>query len=88
MSRSTYKLPILNYKLEKKIKKNIKSIKIWSRNIEVYPNLYNRQFEIHNGIKFLKLTITPEMQGHKLGEFVPTRKPCVFKKKDSDKKKK
>ena len=30
------------------------------------------KFEIHNG-KFIPITISDEMVGHKLGEFVPTR---------------
>jgi len=31
------------------------------------------KFEIHNGKKFIPITISDEMVGHKLGEFAPTR---------------
>jgi small subunit ribosomal protein S19 len=30
-------------------------------------------FEVHNGNKFLKVFVTEDMVGHKLGEFSPTR---------------
>ena len=30
-------------------------------------------FQIYNGKKFIPITISDEMVGHKLGEFVPTR---------------
>ena len=33
-------------------------------------------FEVHNGNKFLKVFVTEDMVGHKLGEFSPTR---IFK---------
>ena len=38
-------------------------------------------FMIHTGNSFRKLTIKSNMIGHKLGEFAPTRKKPIFKKK-------
>ena len=37
------------------------------------PEFVGLKFEIHNGKKFIPITISDEMVGHKLGEFVPTR---------------
>ena len=34
---------------------------------------------IHNGNKYVPVTITAEMVGHKLGEFAPTRKRFSYK---------
>lgn len=34
---------------------------------------------VHNGMQYLPVAITPEMVGHKLGEFSPTRKRFTYK---------
>jgi hypothetical protein len=34
---------------------------------------------VHNGKSYLPVNITPEMVGHKLGEFAPTRKPFSYR---------
>ena len=39
----------------------------------VVPEFVGLKFEIYNGKKFIPITISDEMVGHKLGEFVPTR---------------
>jgi len=56
-------------------------IKTQSRNTQITNCFLDQQFEIHNGKTFIKLKITKEMIGYKLGEFVPTRKKFSFKKK-------
>ena len=33
------------------------------------------RFLVHNGKQYVPLHITPEMVGHKLGEFAPSRQP-------------
>ena len=48
-------------------------IKTWSRGSTIVPEFVGLKFEIHNGKKFIPITISDEMVGHKLGEFVPTR---------------
>jgi len=35
--------------------------------------IVGKNFAIHNGKAFIKLYVTEEMVGHKLGEFAPTR---------------
>jgi len=36
---------------------------------------------VHNGNKYVTLRITPQMAGHKFGEFAQTRKKPLHKKK-------
>ena len=51
------------------------------RNMPVLPEMVGLTFGIHNGgaekgaNKFIMFEIKPEMIGHYLGEFSPTRKP-------------
>ena len=44
------------------------------RDIVITPQLIGVKLGVHNGKEFISLEIKPEMIGHKLGEFVPTRK--------------
>ncbi len=48
-------------------------IKTWSRSCTVVPEFIGYTFLIHDGRKHVKILITEEMVGHKLGEFAPTR---------------
>ena len=48
-------------------------LKTWSRDCTIVPDFIGHTFEIHNGQKFMKLFVTEDMVGHKLGEFAPTR---------------
>ncbi|PIM95757.1 30S ribosomal protein S19 [Candidatus Hodgkinia cicadicola] len=75
MSRSIWKPPFVSNKIIKKcyFKSNIKT---WNRNTCIIPRFIGKIFEVHNGITFIKVKVTPLMVGHKLGEFSFTRKPC------------
>jgi small subunit ribosomal protein S19 len=78
MSRSAKKGPAIDPKLIKKIAKvkqtsDRKPIKTWSRWSTITPAFVNITFEVHNGRNFIKVFVTEEMVGHKLGEFAPTR---------------
>src|SRR5206468_11398913 len=48
-------------------------IKTWSRDCTIVPDFVGATFAIHNGRVFIKLYVTEDMVGHKLGEFAPTR---------------
>jgi small subunit ribosomal protein S19 len=37
------------------------------------PEFIGKHFSVHNGRAFIKLYVTEDMVGHKLGEFAPTR---------------
>ena len=39
----------------------------------IIPDFVGLTFLIHNGKKFISITISEDMVGHKLGEFSPTR---------------
>ena len=66
---------------------NNKKIIPISRNYKITPNIVGKTFKIYNGKIFIKLTITDEMIGHKVGEFIPTRIKFIFKKKRKTNKK-
>jgi small subunit ribosomal protein S19 len=48
-------------------------IKTWSRDCTVVPEFIGQTFLVHNGRQFIKVYITEDYIGHKLGEFAPTR---------------
>ena len=78
MSRSVWKGPFVDPSLLKKVEKlkdqsNKLPIKTWSRKSTIIPDFVGVSFQIYNGKKFIPITISEDMVGHKLGEFSPTR---------------
>ena len=78
MARSVWKGPIVEKSLIKKVEKLKndpikKPIKTWSRKSTILPDFVGVSFLIYNGKKFIPITISEDMVGHKLGEFAPTR---------------
>ena len=78
MSRSAKKGPFVDEKLFKKVsalnERRAKSpIKTWARACTIIPEFVGHTFEVHNGIKHIRVFVTEDMVGHKLGEFSPTR---------------
>ena len=78
MARAVWKGPFVEESLIKKVEKlknetNKKPIKTWSRKSTIIPDFVGFSFLIHNGRKFIPITISEDMVGHKLGEFAPTR---------------
>ena len=78
MARSVWKGPFVEESLIKKVEKqkndtNRKPIKTWSRKSTIIPDFVGVSFLIYNGRKFIPITISEDIVGHKLGEFVPTR---------------
>lgn len=78
MGRSLKKGPFVDPKLYRKVQKAIDSgardaIKTWARRCTIVPEFVGRTFEVHNGKTFIKVFVTEDMVGHKLGEFSPTR---------------
>ena len=73
-----FKTPYVSYKLLKKIlslKENLKKdiIKTWSRSSTILPIMVGYTISVYNGRKHVPLTITDQLVGYKLGEFIPTR---------------
>ena len=48
-------------------------LKTWSRRCSIVPEFVGHTFMDHNGRVFLRVYVTEDMVGHKLGEFAPTR---------------
>jgi len=78
MSRSSKKGPYYDERLLAKVEKNKarEPIKTWARDCTIVPEFVGQTFLIHNGRQFMRLFVTEDMVGHKLGEFAPTR---IFK---------
>ena len=81
MSRSVWKGPFVDMSLVKKAAKVSESgrkevIKTWSRRSTILPQFVGLTFGVYNGHKFIPVSVTENMVGHKLGEFSPTR---IFK---------
>jgi small subunit ribosomal protein S19 len=78
MARSVWKGPFVDSFLLKKAEKARAStrneiVKIWSRRSTILPQFVGLTFGVYNGNKFLPVTVTENMIGHKFGEFSPTR---------------
>lgn len=78
MSRSSKKGAFVEPSLMKKVEamnanEKKKPIKTWSRKSTIFPEFLGNTFEVHNGKQFIKVFVTEDMIGHKLGEFAPTR---------------
>jgi len=76
MSRSLKKGPYVDVRLYAKVEKqgqNKEPLKTWARDCTIVPEFVGSTFLVHNGKQFLKVYVTEDMVGHKLGEFSPTR---------------
>ena len=88
MARSVWKGPFVELSLLKKAEEAqdanaTKPIKTWSRRSTILPQFVGLTFTVYNGHKFVPVSVSEEMVGHKLGEFAPTR---TFPGHASDKK--
>lgn len=78
MSRSRKKGPYVDPKLYLKVERMelagvTEPVKTWSRSCTIIPEFVGHTFMVHNGKLHLKVHVTEDMVGHKLGEFSPTR---------------
>ena len=78
MARSLKKGPFVDDHLMKKVdalndanKKSV--IKTWSRRSMITPDFIGHTIAVHDGRKHVRVYITENMVGHKLGEFSPSR---------------
>lgn len=81
MSRSSWKTPFIDKSLLKRLDPKHKKKPTWSRRSTIYPAAVGLKLQIYNGKNMVTRSIKPEMVGHKLGEFVTTRKTFIPKKK-------
>lgn len=76
--RSIWKGPYVHPSLIKKVSRMMESgvsqiIKTWSRASTIIPEFVGFVFDVYNGKAFIRVNVTEDMVGHKLGEFSPTR---------------
>lgn len=78
MARSLKKGPFVDPNVLKKMKrikdKTKESVKTWSRQCVISPEMIGYVFKVHNGKEFIEFSVSEEMVGHKLGEFAPSTK--------------
>lgn len=79
MSRSNWKTPFIDKSLLKRLSPEYKKKPTWSRRSTIYPAAVGLELQIHNGKDLVTRKIKPEMVGHKLGEFVTTRRTFIPK---------
>nr|YP_010156457.1 ribosomal protein S19 [Laminaria rodriguezii]QQY84971.1 ribosomal protein S19 [Laminaria rodriguezii] len=80
MSRSNWKTPFIDKSLLKRLTPEHEKKPTWSRRSTIYPAVVGLKLQIYNGKNMISRKIKPEMVGHKLGEFVTTRKNFIAKK--------
>ncbi len=78
MSRSLKKGPYVDRKLFLKVERlneagRKEPIKTCARACTIVPEFVGHTFLVHNGKQHIKVFVTEEMVGHRLGEFAPTR---------------
>ena len=78
MGRSLKKGPFVDPRLYVKVQKQVESgqkepIKTWARSCTIVPEFVGTTFLVHNGKLHMKVLVSEDMVGHKLGEFAPTR---------------
>jgi small subunit ribosomal protein S19 len=78
MGRSLKKGPYVDFKVYRKVQQQQESgtkepIKTWARACTIVPEFVGTTFLVHNGKQHLKVFVTEDMVGHRLGEFAPTR---------------
>ncbi len=74
LKKGPYVDPKLYFKVEKQNDSGFKEpITTWARACTIVPEFVGHTFMVHNGKAHLKVFVTEDMVGHKLGEFSPTR---------------
>ena len=78
MGRSLKKGPYVDFKVYRKVQQQQESgskdpIKTWARACTIVPEFVGVTFLVHNGKNHMKVFVTEDMVGHRLGEFAPTR---------------
>lgn len=81
MSRSNWKPPFIDKSLLKKLDPKHHKRITWSKRSTIYPAAVGLKLQIYNGKDMILRKIKPEMVGHKIGEFIKTRKTFIPKKK-------
>jgi len=85
MNRVKWKGPYIEKNLLEKVKNSKliskNNVKTMSKNSIILPSFIEFTFRVYNGKAFTMVKIIDEIIGHKIGEFVSTRKQFSYKKK-------
>ncbi len=85
MSRSSWKSLFLHpeFMLQQHQKKTNQpeNVVLFNRATVITRQMIGFNLDIYNGIRFFPITVTSDMIGHRVGEFAPTRKKPIAKKK-------
>ena len=78
MSRSLKKGPFVDERLWRRVREQKSTdrrepLKTWRRACMIIPDFVGHTFAVHNGKAFIRVFVTEDMVGHKLGEFSPSR---------------
>jgi small subunit ribosomal protein S19 len=78
MGRSSKKGPFVDRNVFEKVERMSSigrkdPITTWARACTIMPDFVGHTFMVHNGKAHLKVFVTEDMVGHRLGEFAPTR---------------
>ncbi|MDP7974623.1 MAG: 30S ribosomal protein S19 [Thermoprotei archaeon] len=63
--------------MEEMTKRKDKPIKTHLRELVILPQMVDHTFAVYNGKEFVEIKVTPDMIGHRLGEFSITCKRVV-----------
>jgi small subunit ribosomal protein S19 len=90
-NRSLKKPPFVDAVVHRMVKKakaenSNKPIKTMARSCVITPEMIGLTIMVYNGKIYVPITISSAVVGHKLGEFVPTRKFPNHKNKSKDSK--
>lgn len=67
-------LPQKHKKLLERVRKAKGPVRTHCRDMIILPEFVGKQFNVHSGKEYAIVRIEPEMVGHYLGEFAPTRR--------------
>jgi len=81
MPKSKQRLKILPRVLLKTKTSDDNYLCVWQRSARIPNFLVGELVKVYNGREFKIIRLTKERIGFKFGEFVPTRKPYVYKGK-------
>ena len=60
--------------LAKLAQKRAKPIRTHTRSLVIFPEMLDKTILVYNGKEFVHIDVIPEMLGHRLGEYAPTRR--------------
>jgi small subunit ribosomal protein S19 len=81
MTRSLWKYPYTAPKLEQLVQQKVKVLKTYERSATITSPLIGTIIRVHNGNRFVPISVSQSHVGFKLGQFVLTKKRVRHKKK-------